>query len=152
LGKHKKTVRILAVNVRTIVLAFLWYKQQVGRVLGKHIKLLYDRSLPRCEKLALPPRESRPTILYREEEYKMKNIVARLILIYLVFTVVGVVAGQTDVQASPAEAVVGAWPLDGTGTDASGNGHNGEIKGSPQWVTGKFGKAPDFLERKGISS
>jgi hypothetical protein len=78
----------------------------------------------------------------------MKNIMVRLILISLVFIVIGVVTRQSDAQTA-LKAIVGVWPLDGTAIDASLKGHDGEIKGSPQWVTGKFGKALDFLGTKG---
>lgn len=68
--------------------------------------------------------------------------------ISLVFIVVGVVTRQSDAQA--VKAVVGVWPLDGAVTDASKNGHDGEIKGIPQWVAGQFGsKALDFLGKDG---
>jgi len=74
--------------------------------------------------------------------------IVRLILISLIFVVAGVVTRQSDAQAA-LKAIVGVWPLDGTAIDASKKGHDGDIKGSPQWVTGKFDKALDFLGTKG---
>ena len=56
--------------------------------------------------------------------------------------------------ASPAVAeLVAYYPLDEgsgeTATDASGNGHDGNIAGSPEWITGKFGKALEFSGNTG---
>ncbi len=46
------------------------------------------------------------------------------------------------------EAIVGLWPLDegegNTVADLSGNGHDGNIVGTPKWVGGKFGEALEF--------
>ncbi len=51
--------------------------------------------------------------------------------------------------ANPAEdGLVAYWSFDeGTGktaADATGNGHDGEFKGAPKWVAGKFGTALEF--------
>jgi hypothetical protein len=59
---------------------------------------------------------------------------------------------------SNAEAdLVGHWRLDGSATDSSGNGHDGEIFGEPKWVDGKIGGAmeldgDDWLEMPGTSA
>ncbi|MHC4225904.1 MAG: LamG domain-containing protein, partial [Planctomycetota bacterium] len=56
--------------------------------------------------------------------------------------------------ATPAVAdLVAHYPLDeGTGTiatDASGNGHDGAVKGNPEWIVGKAGKALEFTGASG---
>ena len=47
-----------------------------------------------------------------------------------------------------ADGLVGFWPFDenggGKASDVTGNGHDGEIKGAPKWVEGKFGAALEF--------
>ena len=40
--------------------------------------------------------------------------------------------------------LIAYWSFDGDAKDNSGNGNNGEIKGSPTFVAGKFGKAISF--------
>ena len=56
-------------------------------------------------------------------------------------------AGQSRAQIDP-ETLLGAWLLDeGSGdttADASGNGHDGTLVGSPDWVAGYFGNALEF--------
>ena len=56
-------------------------------------------------------------------------------------------AGQSYAQVDP-ETVLGIWLLDeGQGDiaeDASGNGNDGTLMGSPTWVAGKFGSALEF--------
>jgi hypothetical protein len=52
--------------------------------------------------------------------------------------------------------LVGHWRLDGDATDTSGSGLDGEIHGSPNWVTGKVGGAmeidgDDWVEIPGTS-
>ena len=42
------------------------------------------------------------------------------------------------------DTLVAYWSFDDTVKDLSGNGNDGEIKGDPQWVEGKFGKALQF--------
>jgi hypothetical protein len=37
--------------------------------------------------------------------------------------------------------IVGAWLLNGDGTDSSGNGNDGVVTGEPEWEEGKFGQA-----------
>ena len=58
----------------------------------------------------------------------------------LVCALAGLLAVGTSVASA---GLVGYWPLDeGQGTvtgDASGNGHNGTVGGTPQWVTGPDG-------------
>ena len=83
----------------------------------------------------------------RSGEAKRLFIVG-LMLISLVFIIECVVTKQSDAQTAT-KAVVGVWPLDGKADDISKKGHDGEIKGNPQWVTGQFGKACDFLGTKG---
>jgi hypothetical protein len=46
--------------------------------------------------------------------------------------------------------IVGAWLLDGDGTDSSGNSNDGVITGDPGWVAGKFGQAMDAKPDKYI--
>jgi len=57
-------------------------------------------------------------------------------------------AGQGYAQVG-SETILGVWLLDeGTGDlteDASGNGHDGMLVGSPDWVTGRFGNALAFV-------
>ncbi|MCF7973793.1 MAG: discoidin domain-containing protein [Phycisphaerae bacterium] len=70
-------------------------------------------------------------------------------VIYCIFIVslVGLIAGQGRAQIEP-ENVLGAWLLDeGSGdttADASGNGHDGTLMNSPNWVAGNFGNALQF--------
>jgi hypothetical protein len=56
-------------------------------------------------------------------------------------------AGQSYAQFDP-ESILGIWLLDeGNGdvaADASGNGHDGTLVGTPNWVDGKFGGALEF--------
>ncbi|HEC02907.1 MAG TPA: LamG domain-containing protein, partial [Phycisphaerales bacterium] len=67
---------------------------------------------------------------------KKRNFWAFLVLL------LGMTAGPTVAEE------VAHYPLDeGSGTvvtDASGNGHDGTIKGSPAWIDGKNGKALEF--------
>ncbi len=70
----------------------------------------------------------------------------------------GVIAVTTFafVGLSPAYELIAAWPLDEGSdnkmNDLSGNGHDGEFFGNPEWVNGRFGKgiqfhgAPDHIE------
>ncbi|MFC1717022.1 LamG domain-containing protein [Candidatus Poribacteria bacterium] len=70
----------------------------------------------------------------------------------------GVIAATTFafVGLSLAYELIAAWPMDeGSGdemSDLSGNGHDGEFFGNPEWANGKFGKgiqfhgAPDHIE------
>ena len=53
--------------------------------------------------------------------------------------------------------LVGHWRLDGSATDSSGNGHDGEIFGDSKWVDGKIGGAlefdgDDWIEMPGTSA
>ncbi|MEA3280633.1 MAG: LamG domain-containing protein, partial [Thermodesulfobacteriota bacterium] len=56
-------------------------------------------------------------------------------------------AGQSYAAIDP-DTILGVWLLDeGTGdltVDASGNGHDGTLMGSPGWVAGSFGNALEF--------
>ncbi len=56
--------------------------------------------------------------------------------------------GQSYAQVDSG-AILGVWLLDeGEGDiaeDVSGNGHNGAIIGAPNWVTGQFGNALEFV-------
>ncbi len=72
----------------------------------------------------------------------------RLTIICSSFLVVSLVfAGQSYAKVD-SENILGAWLLDeGKGDiteDASGNGNNGTLRGGPNWIDGKFGKALDF--------
>ena len=71
----------------------------------------------------------------------------RLICLAWLVLVLGLVA-------APAVAdLVAYYPLDeGSGTiatDASGNGHDGAVKGGPAWIAGKSGKALEFTGASG---
>ena len=46
--------------------------------------------------------------------------------------------------------VIGAWLLDGDGTDSSGNGNDGVVTGDPEWEEGIFGQAMVALPNKYI--
>ena len=75
----------------------------------------------------------------------------RLTIICISFIIVSLMfAGISDAKIDP-ETIVGAWLFDenkgDTAKDASGNGNDGTIMGTPQWVNGKFGKA---LELNGV--
>ena len=69
-----------------------------------------------------------------------------LICIASVFVAL-VFAGGSHAAIDP-DTILGAWLLDeGTGdttADASGNGHDGTLTGSPAWVGGAFGNALQF--------
>ncbi len=57
-------------------------------------------------------------------------------------------AGQSYAEVDP-ESILGIWLLDeGSGdvtADDSGNGHDGTLIGSPNWIDGKFGSALEFV-------
>jgi hypothetical protein len=77
----------------------------------------------------------------------------RLTIICISFLVISLIfAGQSYAKINP-DTVLGAWLLDeGTGSiavDATGNGNDGALINSPNWVTGQFGNA---LEFDGVSS
>ena len=66
-------------------------------------------------------------------------------------TIVLWVTGNTEA------GLVGHWRLDGSATDSSGNGHDGEIFGDSKWVDGKIGGAlefdgDDWIEMPGTSA
>ncbi len=72
----------------------------------------------------------------------------RLTIICISFIIVSLVfAGQSHAEVN-SEAVLGIWLLDeGKGDiaeDSSGNGHDGTLRGAPNWVDGRFGKALEF--------
>ena len=72
----------------------------------------------------------------------------RLILICISFFIVSLMfTGQSHAQIDP-ETLLGAWLLDeGSGNitaDASGNGNDGTLMGSPNWVAGQSGGALEF--------
>ena len=52
--------------------------------------------------------------------------------------------------AAPEDGLVAYWDFDenggGTANDRSGNGHDGELVGDPEWVEGAFGSALRFDE------
>src|SRR4030066_520116 len=83
----------------------------------------------------------------------MKNLVEvtkmkRLTIICISFIIVSLMfAGQSYAKVNP-ETVLGAWLLDeGKGNitaDASGNGNDGTLMGSPNWVAGWSGNALEF--------
>ena len=72
---------------------------------------------------------------------KLSLLCVSLIVISLMFV------GQSSARIDP-ETIAGMWLFDdGTGKvakDASLNGNDGEILGSPKWVKGKFGMALEF--------
>ena len=61
-----------------------------------------------------------------------------------------------SISASVGKSLVAHWPFDeGTGTsleDASGNGHDGDIKGEVKWIDGPFGKALEFDGETGLAT
>ena len=69
-------------------------------------------------------------------------IMCRKLICLLTFIVVLGTAGNASA------GLVGYWRLDeGSGTiayDSSGNGHDGELIGNPEWVTGYFGGGLEF--------
>ena len=69
-------------------------------------------------------------------------------LITVSFIIISLILTSQSIAALDSETVVGMWLFDrGTGkvaADSSENGNDGEFKGSPKWVTGKFGKALEF--------
>jgi len=72
----------------------------------------------------------------------------RLTIICISFIIVSLMcAGQSYAQID-SETVLGVWLLDeGKGDiteDASGNGHDGTLRGSPDWVAGQSGNALEF--------
>jgi len=71
----------------------------------------------------------------------------RNLLIALMITTLVMVASVPQESDAKLEGLVGAWLLDeGKGDvakDASGNGHDGEIR-KAKWVKGKFGNALEF--------
>jgi len=72
----------------------------------------------------------------------------RLTIICISFIIVSLVfAGQSYAEVD-SETVLGIWLLDeGNGDiaeDSSGNGHDGTLMGSPEWVTGQSGNALEF--------
>jgi hypothetical protein len=72
----------------------------------------------------------------------------RLTTICIGSIVIGLMlAGPSHALVDP-DTILGAWLLDeGTGdttADASGNGHDGTLVGSPAWVMGAFGNALEF--------
>jgi len=72
----------------------------------------------------------------------------RLTIICISFIIVSLMfAGQSYAEIDP-EAVLGVWLLDeGNGDiteDASGNGNDGTLRGSPNWVAGVSGNALEF--------
>ncbi len=77
----------------------------------------------------------------------MNIAVARLTLVLLLIVISMMLTGQSSAKIDP-ETVAAVWLFDeGSGKiakDASGNGNDGEFKGNPKWVVGKFGKALEF--------
>lgn len=75
----------------------------------------------------------------------MKGSISR---ITVSFIIISLILTAQSIAALDAETVVGMWLFDkGTGkvaVDSSENGNDGEFKGAPKWVTGKFGKALEF--------
>jgi hypothetical protein len=72
----------------------------------------------------------------------------RSISLITVSFIISLILTAQSIAALDSETVVGMWLFDrGTGKvaeDSSENGNDGEFKGSPKWVTGKFGKALEF--------
>ena len=72
----------------------------------------------------------------------------RLTVIGLSFLVISMMfVGMSNAAIDP-DTVVGIWLFDdgsgNTAEDASGNGNDGELIDSPEWVGGKFGDALEF--------
>ena len=49
-----------------------------------------------------------------------------------------------EVKIMQGDSLVSWWPLEGDAGDISGNGHNGTIYGTPEWVEGRVGQAMKF--------
>jgi len=78
----------------------------------------------------------------------MKAIAAKLCLALVVFVIIGLIFSNLSEAAIDPESISGIWLFDeGTGDfaeDLSENGNDGEIKGKPDWIDGKFGGALQF--------
>lgn len=72
----------------------------------------------------------------------------RLTLVCVSLIAIGLLFPGRSFAEIDLETCVGAWVFEEgagkTAKDSSGNGNDGEIQGSPGWVSGKFGKALDF--------
>ena len=55
-----------------------------------------------------------------------------------------IISALMATYVSADETLMAYWPLDTNAEDISGNKNHGEIKGDPQWVDGKIGKALEF--------
>jgi len=78
----------------------------------------------------------------------MKSIAAKLTMVYVSLIIIFLMFTSMGNAKIPSDAIVGIWLFDeGTGEvakDASGNGHDGEIKGGVKWVNGEFDGALSF--------
>ncbi|UCF14486.1 MAG: LamG domain-containing protein, partial [Phycisphaerales bacterium] len=70
-----------------------------------------------------------------------------LLSLALVFPVL-----QSAVRADLTEGLVGYWPLDGNGDDASGNGNNGTVIGNVTPTTDRFGTPESAMNFPGSTS
>jgi len=70
-----------------------------------------------------------------------------LVSLILVFFV-----SQSSVRADLADGLVGYWPLDGNGDDASGNGNHGTVRGNVTPVADRFGNADSAMNFPGNTS
>lgn len=61
-------------------------------------------------------------------------------LLILMATVFALPVFAQDIQ----KGLIAYWNFDGNAKDSSGNGNNGDVKGSPTYVPGKFGQAISF--------
>jgi len=72
----------------------------------------------------------------------------KLIVVCISLIILGLIFSSPGYTQIGHETIAGMWLFDdGTGEvaeDASGNKNDGEIKGSPKWVKGKFGMALEF--------
>ena len=67
----------------------------------------------------------------------MAKLFGRFILLALTVGLAIGTASAADVESG----MVGYWPMDGDARDHSGNGYDGEVIGSPEWVNGRVGQA-----------
>jgi len=61
-------------------------------------------------------------------------------------------ASQNSARADLTDGLVGYWPLDGNGDDASGNGNNGTVNGNVTPVADRFGNADSAMNFPGATS
>jgi concanavalin A-like lectin/glucanase superfamily protein len=78
----------------------------------------------------------------------MKIMVAKLSLVFTISVILVLIFSNPGETAIDPESISGIWLFDeGSGdfaADLSENGNEGEIKGDPDWIDGKFGGALQF--------